>query len=277
MAVLYDKFYTKPEIAKQCYNTLLKTFPFVENTTFLEPSAGNGVFLPFLKRYKAYDIKPENENIITQDFLLLQPDNNNYTIIGNPPFGKRSQLAIDFFNHAALFGNIIAFIVPVSFFKWGVQSHLNTEFKLAEYTILPTESFLVKEKPYSIRTAFQIWARDSVNDYRIKSAPPIKHTDFQLWQYNATPQAEKVVEEDWKYAVYRQGYKDYSKIFTHDDKDLIKAEMSKGIQFFFIKPLTTRANDFVLECDFNFLAAQNISTPGFGKADFISYYLQSFT
>lgn len=270
----YDKFYTKSQVASQCYQRLKSVYPDIEKEMFLEPSAGNGVFLSMLPNYVAYDILPENDNIIQQDFLTLEPDENNYVIIGNPPFGKRSKMAISFFNHATLFGNIIAFIVPVSFMKWSVQKELNKEFKLIDYTYLEPESFLVEGHPYSVRCVFQIWARNSQIDLRLKKAPPIKHSDFNLWQYNATSQAFKYIDENWTYAIYRQGYKDYSILFTKENKEQVKKEMEQNIQFFFIEPLTDDAECFVRECDFNILAEMNTSTPGFGKGDFISFYIE---
>ena len=106
----------------------------------------------------------------------------------------------------------------------------------------------------------------------LKKAPPISHPDFKIWQYNATQQAYPCVEEDWEYAVYRQGYKDYNSLFTREDYEHIKEEMNKNIQFFFIKPLTEQAEQFVRACDFSALAERNIATPGFGKADFVGYY-----
>ena len=42
----FDKFYTKSEVAKECYNFLITHFPEVEDKLFLEPSAGEGRFLP---------------------------------------------------------------------------------------------------------------------------------------------------------------------------------------------------------------------------------------
>ena len=53
-----DKFYTKPEVAKECYDFLISKYD-IKDKKFLEPSAGNGSFLPFLKDYIALDIKPE--------------------------------------------------------------------------------------------------------------------------------------------------------------------------------------------------------------------------
>lgn len=268
----YDKFYTKPEVAKQCYQILKNIYPNIDQKQFLEPSAGDGSFISILPNCVAYDILPEKEGIIQQDFLSLQPDGKQYVVIGNPPFGKRSKMAINFFNHSTLFGDIIAFILPVSFMKWSVQKELNKDFKLIYYNFLEPESFLVNKKSYSVRCVFQVWARESQIDLRLKSAPPTKHPDFHLWQYNATEQAKKYIDENWKYAVYRQGYKDYSILFTQKNKEQIKQEMEQNIQFFFIEPLTQQAEEFVKNCDFTLLAEMNTSTPGFGKGDFISLY-----
>lgn len=60
----YDKFYTKPQVAFQCYQRLKSIYPNIEKEMFLEPSAGDGAFLPILPNYIAYDILPEGSNII---------------------------------------------------------------------------------------------------------------------------------------------------------------------------------------------------------------------
>ena len=114
-------------------------------------------------------------------------------------------------------------------------------------------------------------------DLRLKSAPPTSHPDFRLWQYNATPEAERYIDEPWEYAVYRQGFKDYHKLFTQDDKEEVRKQMASGVQFFFICPLTQEARNFVENCDFENLAARNTAILGFGKADFISYYIEGNT
>ena len=58
--------------------------------------------------------------------------------------------------------------------------------------------------------------------------------------------------------------------------DFIKEKMTgqKKQQFFFIEPLTEEAEKLILNMDFNALAERNTATPGFGKADFVSYYLE---
>lgn len=276
-----DKFYTQNHVAKQCYEFLHSQLNIPENAIYLEPSAGAGSFINLLSHYVALDIAPEDERIEKQDYLKYETDKENFITIGNPPFGNRSKLAIDFFNKAATMSDVIAFIVPVSFMKWSVQKNLSSNFALYNYMYLEPESFSFNGQPYSIRTIFQIWVKkgsqyDNGTNLRLTKQPPISHEDFKIWQYNATPEAVKYVEEDWKYATYRQGYHNYNQIFTREDYNYIKEKMTgtKKQQFFFIKPLTKEAENLILNMDFNALAERNTTTPGFGKNDFVSYYIE---
>lgn len=274
-----DKFYTKTEVAKQCVDFVKKYFDLTKELC-LEPSAGDGVFLSFLPQYEAYDIAPEAENIKQQDFLTFLSDKTDFLTIGNPPFGKRSALAIDFFNKAAKFSKAICFIVPVSFMKWSVQKELDKNFKLIDFFYLEPESFLDRNKDFSVRTVFQIWTRKDLNecfDLRLQKAPPTSHKDFNIWQYNATEAAMKVVDESWEIATWRQGYHNYNEFFNPEQREELRNRMNgsfngKKQQFFFIQPLTDESRKIILNMDFNALAERNISTPGFGKGDFVSYY-----
>lgn len=276
-----DKFYTKTEVAKQCVN-FLSHYVDLEDKICLEPSAGNGAFLPYLPHYDAYDLYPEADNIKLQDFLLFESNRLDYITIGNPPFGSRSKLAIEFFNKAAQYSNIIAFIVPVSFMKWSVQKELNKNFHLIDYFYLEPNSFLDRDKEFSVRTVFQIWSKgDYIKrpDLRLQKMPPIKHDDFDIWQYNATLQAMSVIDEPWTIASYRQGYHDYNQLFEQKDKEYIRRcmtgeETGGKQQFFFINPKTDISKTIIALMDFNALAARNTSTPGFGKGDFVSYYIE---
>lgn len=277
-----DKFYTQDHVAKQCFEFLHSQLNISENAIYLEPSAGAGSFINLLSHYIALDIAPEDDRIKKQDYLKYEVDKENFITIGNPPFGNRSKLAIDFFNKAATMSDVIAFIVPVSFMKWSVQKNLSSNFALYNYMYLEPESFSFNGEPYSIRTIFQIWVKkgsqyDNGTNLRLIKQPPISHEDFEIWQYNATPEAVKYVEEDWKYATYRQGYHNYNQIFTRKDYNYIKEKMTadkKKQQFFFIKPLTEEAENLILNMDFNALAERNTATPGFGKGDFVSYYIE---
>lgn len=98
----HDKFYTKVAVAKLCVEKLQEILNN-KSYAFLEPSAGNGVFVEILKEcgmsnIEAMDIAPENDFIKKQDFFTYKPTcRNNIAILGNPPFGRCSNLAIKFF------------------------------------------------------------------------------------------------------------------------------------------------------------------------------------
>jgi predicted RNA methylase len=128
-----DQFYTKSEIAKKCIDTVEKLCNFSNYDIILEPSAGCGTFLDLLPIDKriGLDIDPKLPEIIKQDFLSFIPNKNHtYLIIGNPPFGKNSSLAIKFFNISAEFSSVIAFILPRTFKKASIINKLNDKFNL---------------------------------------------------------------------------------------------------------------------------------------------------
>ena len=126
-----DKFYTKPQVAAQCVETLLSLTS--QDMNFVEPSAGSGVFKDALLvsgvnrcKVSCYDIKPERDDIEQQDFLLLQKENlkdkENVVFIGNPPFGSRNKTTDLFIKHCIrLEADTIAFILPEVYSKFVKQ------------------------------------------------------------------------------------------------------------------------------------------------------------
>ena len=75
--IINDKYYTPIDLAKYCID---KTYEIIgkENITeIIEPSAGNGSFSNQLNCI-AYDIEPECDGIIKQDFYKgVQPSTIN--------------------------------------------------------------------------------------------------------------------------------------------------------------------------------------------------------
>ena len=259
-----DAYFTKPDIAVRCIKTLDKLIG--TNHTYLEPSAGSGSFVrPILDRQVvAVDILPQANFILQQDFLLsgLTAD----VVIGNPPFGKRSKLAVEFVNRAASFANYIAFILPVQFRKYGTQKLLHPSLSLIHDELLPADSFLFEGKPYSVRCCFQVWStRPSLTDLRLKAPLPTSHPDFQMWLYNNVPAAVSVFDNDFDFAVPRQGYQDYTLRACLDECVLSK-------QWLLFKASNTTVLHRLLNLDFQALSLLNTSTPGFGKADVVALY-----
>ena len=123
-----DKFYTIPSIVDKCINDIQSKYDFNNFDLIIEPSAGNGSFFTKIPP----TVKKIGIDIIEQDFFNYIPDDNkkNILVIGNPPFGKVSSLAIKFFNHASNWSNVIAFIIPRTFRRISVQNKLNKNFHL---------------------------------------------------------------------------------------------------------------------------------------------------
>ncbi|MCE8163746.1 MAG: hypothetical protein I3273_05795 [Candidatus Moeniiplasma glomeromycotorum] len=46
---------------------------------------------------------------------------NNYVVLGNPPFGKKGKLALNFVNKAAKYIDTIGFILPLTFRRWSIS------------------------------------------------------------------------------------------------------------------------------------------------------------
>jgi hypothetical protein len=68
-------------------------------------------------------------------------------------------LAVKFFNHAAEFSDVIAFVIPKTFQKRSLQNKLNKYFRLVKNFDLPKNSFTYDGKSYDVPCCFQIWRR----------------------------------------------------------------------------------------------------------------------
>ena len=276
-----DKFYTKKDTAKSLISTASRILGVdLTSALTLEPSAGSGAFSSQLGNVAAYDLYPESDSVAKQDFLadFSIPNVENRIAIGNPPFGKKGVLALKFLNKCGQMCKAVCFILPSTFKRWSVQNHIDNDLRLIYEEDLPLDSFEFDGAPFSLNCVFQIWTKEMCpdrEDLRISEKPAISHPDITLWQYNGTDAAKKYLYEDWDVATYRQGYKDYSKVFTReDDFDEVKniVENTK-IQLMFIQFNADRAVDiFFNKMDLEKLAKKNLSTPGFGKADFIAEY-----
>lgn len=171
-----DQFYTSKELAKESLELLL---PFIKSDTpiWLEPSAGEGAFLLALEdknmSYLALDIEPKYHNVKNGDFFNIDKDylsnefklinkvyaKNDLIVIGNPPFGKNSSLAIKFFNKAAQYSDMIAMILPATFEKLSIQNRLDKSMHLVASFKLSNDLFSFDGKWVSVPTIFQIWEK----------------------------------------------------------------------------------------------------------------------
>lgn len=159
-----DKFYTNQSAVKFCINLLKKYVKIGKNDLIVEPSAGNGAFIPEIKKlvknYKFFDISPENDEIVKKDFLEVEKFNYpKKHCFGNPPFGRQSSLAIKFIKKACNEYDTISFILPKSFKKDSMKKHFSLYFHLIYQEDMPFNSFLIDGNPYNVETIFQIWEK----------------------------------------------------------------------------------------------------------------------
>ena len=164
-----DTYYTKPEIAEICVRQLAAVCN-LRGKHIIEPSAGEGGFLPYLNSLgsslTAFDIEPQGEGIEQQDFLTFDGWHPGTVVVGNPPFGFASKTAVKFFNHAAGGAEAIGFILPKTFNKVSVVNSLNPYFHRLSNDDLPRNSFVLPDGTNcNVPTCFQVWERRSRRRY----------------------------------------------------------------------------------------------------------------
>jgi predicted RNA methylase len=164
-----DKYYTKDIVVELCLNIVKKYIQINPDELIIEPSAGNGSFITGIKsitsNFKFYDLEPDNDEIIKQDYLLYDYKEtfSKIHIIGNPPFGRQSSLAIKFIKKSCEFCDSVSFILPKSFKKDSLKKTFPLNFHLIFEIDLPDKSFLVDGVEHNVPCIFQIWEKKPTN------------------------------------------------------------------------------------------------------------------
>lgn len=171
--LVVDQFYTKPSVATGCYREFREVAAKLKidlsSYWFIEPSAGCGNFYRALPRRRTIglDIAPQGRAgkvLLKEDFLLWRPERKQrYAVIGNPPFGLRGHLALQFINHAGEFADLVAFILPQLFESDGKgvpAKRVRRDLKLAHSRRLDPDSFVDPSGvELTIATVFQVWTK----------------------------------------------------------------------------------------------------------------------
>jgi len=157
-----DQFYTDPAYAQQFLATIAHAVDLAHFDHLLEPSAGTGSFYNLLDttRRIGLDLEPKAQGIIQTNFFdWTAPAGKKIITIGNPPFGKSAALAVKFFNRAAEFSDVIAFVIPKTFRKASIINRLNANFHMIHDETVPDYSFIFNGTAYNVPCAGQIWQR----------------------------------------------------------------------------------------------------------------------
>ena len=167
-----DQYFTRRDIANQCWQSLAAVAKNLgvnlNRHVFVEPSAGEGCFTDLLpsRRRISLDIAPRHAETRRADFLQwsppAEPAGQRFVVAGNPPFGVRGALALAFVNRAALFADLVGFILPMTFEsdgKGGALTRVDARLSLLQSQPLPPQSFYDAQSgaPRDINTVWQVW------------------------------------------------------------------------------------------------------------------------
>lgn len=166
-AFKFSQFLTADKVAAMLWRRF-QQFYNPHRFVMIEPSAGGGAFFKRMPIGSlGIDLDPQHPDIVQADFLKVDQAwlaahialDRHIAILGNPPFGEGSELAWQFFNHAATVADVIAFILPPSVRKAGIENRLDQHFHLVAEWVVPVDAFLFQGRVHNVRTIFQMWER----------------------------------------------------------------------------------------------------------------------
>jgi hypothetical protein len=190
-----DQFYTNPKVAKRFVEKINELYDFNTFDKVIEPSMGEGFIYQFLPEDKriGLDLQKNHPDCLEGDFLKWTPEKSGIIdnpllferqkiiFVGNPPFGRNSTLAIDFFKHASNFADVICFIIPRTWMKYSIHRRLPSDYGLYFQAILPDASFIFKGNPYEVRCVAQCWSRfDPKPELQVEASEDWRDMDISI-------------------------------------------------------------------------------------------------
>ena len=265
-SVGHEQYFTDPALAERCVGFAASLLAFEEFEMFVEPSAGEGAFLRLLpeERRVGIDLEPRDADIARADFLQWEPPTLTGPIltIGNPPFGQRAALAMDFMARACTFSAAVAFILPRSFNKYTFQDRVDPRFHLLGSFDCDGFSDPSGAKQ-SVRTCFQVWSRGEHERPRAAHATSHLHFDMRHCHLSRVSAGELVaLRETYAFTIPQVGSD-----FSPRDPELV----TRGSHWF-IRPKVPGVRKRFERLDFGFLDDMNTAHKSLSKADIIAAY-----
>ena len=270
--VNYEQYYTPWDTAHVLYDTtLLIVGDAFDN--FVEPSAGKGAFLACMPPDKriGIDIEPwgwhygsVGKDIEEQDFFnFIWPEGRTITI-GNPPFGRKGKLAMQFLNISSENSEIVAFILPSIFSKYTFINRVHPMMHLIHE--VPVTEFDspdgIGEGP-KVNCVFQIWEKST--ELRPKIVKPTSCDDFDMIHrhFSRTSPDE------------RERLKSYDFAISQIEGKIRNCEDVTAGSVYFIKDNTPdKSVRSVMErVDFSDLSKHHVGATSLTKADIVEGYL----
>jgi len=168
-----DKYYTSSVVVDRCIELFKNNINIKEDDLIIEPSAGNGAFISAIETFGCdsifMDIEPEHADVIKQDYLddnlnkvideLKRKEVESVHVIGNPPFGRQSCLAIRFIKKSCEYCDTVSFILPRSFKKESMKKYFPLNFHCLIEEDIIENGFIVNGLNHDVPCVFQIWIK----------------------------------------------------------------------------------------------------------------------
>ena len=194
----HDKYYTPLEVVQHVVNTTKSVC--IDVSEVIEPSAGNGAFIEALENsfnttLKFYDLYPENNKVLKQDFLSSESEyKQGRLVIGNPPFGSRNSLIIKFFKKAITLGDYVAFILPTS--------QLNNTKQLYEFDLIYSKDLGAnKYSGVDLHCCFNIYKRPEKGLNSKPKAPSIDGLEVIEYRRDKDDSYRKKVKDGYFHSI----------------------------------------------------------------------------
>lgn len=264
-----DQFYTNPCVATKCFEEV-QGIVGDTSVAYIEPAAGSGSFFSLLpeKSRIGVDVDPKCPGVKEMDFFdfTYEKDDKCAVVIGNPPFGRVSSLAIKFFNHSAKFADYICFIVPRTFKRVSVHNKLSLNFHLVCSRDLPEKGCFIPD--INAKCCFQIWKKLRLE--RCKVFLPITCDDFAFVKYgpkDSKGQPTVPLLKDFDFTIKAFG-SNCGKIFTENLENL----RPKSYHFIKSKIDTLNLMNSLESLDYS-ISLDTVRQNSLGKADLVALYL----
>ena len=262
-----EQYFTPNDVARQCVDRLDALYPLSSFDLIVEPSAGDGSFAALLPNSAiALDIDPQSDDIVRADFLTWQaPESHRALVIGNPPFGARAKMAMEFIAAAARFADVLAFILPMSFNKYTFRDRVPREFHLVDSVDIPGR-YLVGGDETMVNTVFQIWERRDI--LRERTVATTNHPDLVMKHAHlsrTTDMEREALRRDFDFAIAQVGAN-----FAPKDVDIV----TKGSHWF-VRGTVPGVRQVFERLDFSGLERMNTAHTSLSKRDIIEAYVRA--
>ena len=257
-----EEFYTRKEDAERLYAEVINRYG-TDFDFFIEPSCGMGAFL---------NLMPENkigiDIIFGTDFFTWEFPKGRNIVIGNPPFGRKGKLAMQFLNRCSKHCEVVAMILPSIFSKYTFINRVNPMMHL-KYETTVTEFDRPDEigKGPKVNCVFQIWEKSTELRPKI-----VRHTscdDFDMTHrhYSRTSPDE------------RERLKSYDFAISQIEGRIRNCEDVTAGSVYFIKDNTPDkiVRSVMERIDFSDLGKHHVGATSLTKADIVEGYLVKFS